>query len=204
MHIQQMHFHHRSHTAHLCAVQLKRAQRCWLRQNSRAQGQAHPEQQPFLSGSRQPLAAAVDLHHNHARIGVGRGSGNGKDLAVVVFSHFNCSPGAAKRYAFVTGLATAPAGARPSASRRRADTACPASACSGRRAALERAGGGCVDRLAVDLHPLAHRGQTLDARPESGLRSLADVQQIVAALAGAVDQVADERLGRFQFWSCLL
>ena len=63
---------------------------------------------------------------------------------------------------------------------------------------LERAGLGAVDGLAVDLHPFADFGQALDAGVgEHAFGGGADVEEVIAAFAGAVNQVADEGGGGF-------
>ena len=55
---------------------------------------------------------------------------------------------------------------------------------------------GAVDGLAVDLHPLAYLLETLDFRLRDDAVGVgADVEEVVAALAGDVDEVAEEGLG---------
>lgn len=62
---------------------------------------------------------------------------------------------------------------------------------------LERAGGGGIDRLAVDLHPGADFPQPLERwLGDQPLARRADIEQVLAPFAGAVDQVADQHLGR--------
>ena len=61
---------------------------------------------------------------------------------------------------------------------------------------VEDGGGGAVDGFAVDLEPLAHLLEALDlGLRDDALGVRADVEEIVAAFAGDVDEVAEEGLG---------
>ena len=63
---------------------------------------------------------------------------------------------------------------------------------------FEWGGGGAVDGLAVDGEPAADRGEALDAgRGDEALGGGTDIEEEIAALAGDVGEVADERLGGF-------
>ena len=63
----------------------------------------------------------------------------------------------------------------------------------------EEGGFGVVDGLAIDREPLAHLLESLDLRcGDDALRIRADIQQIVAAFAGDVDQVTEEGFGGFE------
>src|SRR5690242_9275787 len=60
----------------------------------------------------------------------------------------------------------------------------------------EEGGVGAVDGLAVDLDPLAHLVQALDlGGGDDAVGVGADVEEVVAALAGDVDEVAEQGLG---------
>src|SRR5271154_932153 len=61
---------------------------------------------------------------------------------------------------------------------------------------VEEGGFGVVDGFAVDLEPLAHLLEALDLGcGNDAVGVWADVEEVVAALAGDVDEIAEEGLG---------
>ncbi|MCU1247396.1 MAG: hypothetical protein JWQ49_425 [Edaphobacter sp.] len=61
---------------------------------------------------------------------------------------------------------------------------------------VEEGGVGVVDGFAVDFEPLAHLLEALDLRGgDYAVGVGADVQEVVAALAGDVDEIAEEGFG---------
>ena len=61
---------------------------------------------------------------------------------------------------------------------------------------VEEGGFGVVDGFAVDLEPLAHLAEALGfGGGDDAVRVGADVEEIVAAFAGDVDEVAEEGFG---------